>query len=261
VRANVHPDLMVIQKEEKGQMIKIDQVRAAIAMINTTPMLSFMRIIIIHDVESLNMAAANALLKTLEEPTPNTLLILISDSNLNLPLTILSRCQKIIFKKPGREETIQWLTLQSPSRDPKEYELACNLSHGAPYQALEILKNETFTLRQMLLDGLVALSQNRGDPLTLAKTCMEHDLSNLLQLLLSWLYDLLRFKLTQGVAPLKHIDYAELFGAFNITQTALLDYIDLVEERFKKIIQLQNLNRQLLLEELWIHWAHCYVSR
>lgn len=259
IRANSHPDLMIIRPEEAGQMIKIDQIRELIPIVNTTPLLGHARIIVIEHAEALNMAAANALLKTLEEPTPNTLLMLISDLNLNLPATIISRCQKIFFKKPERLDALEWLKLQEPTQNPTNRELALNLSQGAPLRALDMLQSDTLSLRQILCEGLGALSQKKADPIALAKICVEYDLQSVLQLLLSWVYDLLRFKLTNGRATLMHFDCAALFSALNIAPYSLLCYIDIVEERFRKIIHLQNLNRQLLLEELLIRWAHCYV--
>src|SRR5690349_8252481 len=71
IQADTHPDLIRIGPEESGQMIKIDQIRALIDIANTTSLLGGYRIILIHPASAMNHASANALLKTLEEPTPN----------------------------------------------------------------------------------------------------------------------------------------------------------------------------------------------
>lgn len=201
MQAKTHPDLVYIEPEQAGHMIKIDQIRQMIHFANETPQQGGFKIIIIHPATAMNLYAANALLKILEEPAPNTLFILISDHSLRLPPTIISRCQKIVFQKPIRT-----------------------------------LENDK--LRNDFYQGLNALSQKQIDPLQLAMQWQEHDTRMLLIFFLSWLHDLLKI----------HSHYH------------LLKYIDHVQKIYSHLLNSLNLNRQLVLEELFIKWTR-YVSR
>lgn len=97
IQAESHPDIYHLQPEEKGKAIRIDQIRELIVQLNQTAQQNSYKIAIISPADSLNQAAANALLKTLEEPSANTIIFLISEQISLLPATIRSRCQIIKF--------------------------------------------------------------------------------------------------------------------------------------------------------------------
>jgi DNA polymerase III delta' subunit len=94
---NTHPDLYLIEPEGDSEVIKIEQIREVIEQLSQTSSQNGYKIIIISPAEKLNLAASNALLKTLEEPTANVLFILITNNHLQLLPTIRSRCQIITF--------------------------------------------------------------------------------------------------------------------------------------------------------------------
>jgi len=96
--ANAHPDFLHIQPEGKSQSIKIDEIRALSNFLHETALLNSYRVVFITQAENLNTAAANALLKSLEEPGDSTLLMLTTpDEHLLLP-TLRSRAQLIHFE-------------------------------------------------------------------------------------------------------------------------------------------------------------------
>lgn len=270
VRAKSHSDLMVVEPAEPGQMIKIDQIRGVISFVNATAMQGGFRVIIVSPAHAMNLAATNALLKTLEEPTPNTLLILISNQSLRLAATMTSRCQKIFFQKPARDVALTWLQTQlSHSHQPfflkdeqGEFELLLNLAEGAPLKAMELVTEGVAVLRQEMYQGLTTLSQGQADPLHLALQWQEHDVLIIFKLILNWLRDILRFKLTHGQVELINSDYQVIFKDIvqKISTENLLLYLDLVSQGYKKMVNMQNLNKQLLLEEILIRWVN-YVSR
>ncbi len=262
VRAKSHPDLIRVMPEQAGQMIKIDQIRGVVNTSNETAMQGGYKIIIINPAQAMNQYAANALLKTLEEATPKTLFILISEQNLRLPLTIKSRCQKIIFQKPERQIALSWLQSQAVSGDV-DWGLVLNMAEGAPLQALALVEKGTMTLRQAIYSGLSDLSHGKADPLQLAAKWQEHDVVMVFNLLLYWARDLLRLQLTDQQAVLVNDDYRAVFSSLiqRLSQQNLIHFVELAQERYKQILNLQNLNRQLLLEELLIHWTNYYVSR
>lgn len=95
--ANSHPDFYRIQPEEKGKAIKIDTIRELIEKLNQTAQQNSYKIAIIEPADALNIAASNALLKTLEEPPTNTIILLLTENPSSLSATIRSRCQILKF--------------------------------------------------------------------------------------------------------------------------------------------------------------------
>lgn len=97
MQAETYPDFYLVQPEEQGKAIRVDQVRELIAQLNQTSQQTNYKIVVINPADNMNQAAANALLKTLEEPTSDTFLFLIADQISLLSATIRSRCQIIKF--------------------------------------------------------------------------------------------------------------------------------------------------------------------
>lgn len=93
----LHPDLLILPKEE-NETIKIDDVREVIAQLSQTSHQGGYKIIIFQLAESMPVGAMNALLKTLEEPPPQSLLMLITEMPNLLPATLRSRCQRVLFE-------------------------------------------------------------------------------------------------------------------------------------------------------------------
>ena len=100
IAGRAHPNMLWLEPEKPGQAIKIDQVRDVSEFISQTSLQGDYRIVIINPADDMNTNAANALLKTLEEPSSGAHLILISNQNERLPATILSRCQRVVFQRP-----------------------------------------------------------------------------------------------------------------------------------------------------------------
>src|SRR5579872_5278359 len=167
ITGKTHPNVLWITSEKKGQAIKVDQIRYVTEFINQSALQGDYRIVIIHPANAMNINAANALLKTLEEPSTGSLLILISDQLRGLPATILSRCQRIIFPSPHSEEALPWLKkqLQQSEIDPV---FLLKLANGAPCAALQFIQDDVLPSRQKLLQSLFLLHQKQGNPVKLA---------------------------------------------------------------------------------------------
>ena len=104
---STHPDFMLIQPEEKSRAIKIDQIRALSDKLSRTSHAGGYQVVIISPADSMPIGAANALLKTLEEPQGNVIIFLIDNQEHILPKTIASRCQKIFFYPDSQETTLK----------------------------------------------------------------------------------------------------------------------------------------------------------
>jgi DNA polymerase-3 subunit delta' len=112
-----HPDFSMLQPDEGKKVIRVDQVRELIGRLDLTTSISARKVALIHPAESMNREAANALLKSLEEPAGDTVLILVSDNPGKLPVTIRSRCQMISVALPEQGEALEWL--QASSEQPR----------------------------------------------------------------------------------------------------------------------------------------------
>lgn len=92
LRAGSHPDFITVERLEKKRDISVDQIREVLSFLALSGMESEKRVVLIDDAESMNMQAANALLKGLEEPSPGSLLLIVCHDLMRLPATIRSRC-------------------------------------------------------------------------------------------------------------------------------------------------------------------------
>jgi DNA polymerase-3 subunit delta' len=209
IKASSHADFILLEPEEKSTVIKIDAIREAIQLVSETAWQGGYRSVVIHPASAMNVNAANALLKTLEEPGPGVLLILISDLNVRLPATIQSRCQKIVFRNSLDSKGSEWESIA---------------------QALSL--------------KLSQLQRGEINPLQVATEWSDIDLALLLDILLDYLKTLLQDILLENQQSV------------SVSQSALLQYIDHVQSIKKHIVNGLHLNRQLLLEELWIRWVH-----
>jgi DNA polymerase-3 subunit delta' len=162
--SGAHPDRHFITFEEHPRTgdprreIVVEQIRRLIASLYLTNTISARKVALIHPVEAMNTHAANALLKTLEEPPGDANLILVSDDPLRLPATIRSRCQNLHVRPPDRENALMWLCDNSDF-DQHEAGDALEAAAGSPLAALRIMEDGTviqYRLVSETLDHLIS---------------------------------------------------------------------------------------------------------
>jgi DNA polymerase-3 subunit delta' len=134
--ADSHPDHHRIGLEEGSQQIKVEQVRELMQPLALKSYRGGYKIGVIEDAETLNTHGANAFLKTLEEPSADTVLMVIARPNHRLPVTISSRCLRLVLRAPQSSEAIAWLDQNSQPKRPWAAALA--LAGGAPLRAREL---------------------------------------------------------------------------------------------------------------------------
>ncbi len=184
----LHPDFFFIEPEKN--IIKIEQVRDIQKKIIFKPMEGRKKVVIIDQAEKLNLHAANCLLKTLEEPPDDTVLILVASTAPPLLPTILSRCQSIRFAPLGAEAISSFLERRGSSGDPG---FIAALAQGSIKRALVLLETEFLSRRRELIQLLVAGSAGSCEPLLhLAKAATEdqQELPQILEFLQTWYRDL-----------------------------------------------------------------------
>lgn len=134
--AGTHPDLCVIAPEEGGRTIRVDQIREMVGFVNSRSRFDGYKVVILSPAEAMNVNAANALLKCLEEPGDSTLFLLVSDAPRQLLPTIRSRCQALTFPMPDLSVAADWLIERGLD---KELALASlRVAGGSPFRALAV---------------------------------------------------------------------------------------------------------------------------
>ncbi len=139
------PDLHEVRLESGSTVIKIDQIRALHPAIDQSPQRGSHRFVLIEPADMLNAAAANALLKVLEEPPDRTFFILISEQMTGLPLTLLSRCQRHVFGSSGHIRTAgqrNYLGLGQLQPPDSIRSLLCDTSGTVMALLLELLNRQ-----------------------------------------------------------------------------------------------------------------------
>lgn len=130
--AGTHPDFFHLALLEDKREILVDQVREFVGSLSLTPSVGRRRVGLIEPADLLNRNAANALLKTLEEPPDEVWLILVVDREDWLPATVRSRCQRMVIALPGPEDALEWLRGRHDGVDVERCRLALNLADGVP---------------------------------------------------------------------------------------------------------------------------------
>ncbi len=151
-----HPDLAVIQAEQAGATLKVEQVRELQRSLSLSPYEANYRIALLLRFEEAHASAANALLKTLEEPAPKVLLLLTAESVESLLPTIVSRCEVLRLRPLPVTEAAQWL--QGWGIPAAEAQLLAHLSGGRPGYARRLHEHpEQLEQRQGWLNELSSL--------------------------------------------------------------------------------------------------------
>ena len=214
VSAGTHPDIR-IYSPEKSRMIKIDQVRALSGFAVASPQVAERKIAVVDRADQLNINSANALLKTLEEPSEDVVLILLQESGRPILPTIRSRCQTLLVPTPGPDDAARWLTeavlkLEEGERpDASQCAKALSLSANAPRLALEYLTGDFLTLREQALEGFRQFMKGRVTVGEAAKPFKTLGLEASLWLFERWAADLAR--LAAGGSALED-DTADMLG-------------------------------------------------
>jgi DNA polymerase III subunit delta' len=252
-QAGNHPDFMAVAPEEGSRQIRIDSIRKLNDFLNQTPQISPCQVVVLHPSEVLNHNAANALLKTLEEPPGESFILLESERFGSVMPTIRSRCQRIVLPVPSRALAAQWLQ-QSGWADTAAQD-ALRHNQGAPLAALEWLQQDGHQRHCQWLESLAGWVNG----LQRLEVLVAHWKALELEPLLLWMNqiaaDLLRSLSGASNSQLLDPDVPQQLGS------ATLDKLKLIalQARLADVLaQLQagdgHFNRQLLLESLLIDW-------
>jgi DNA polymerase III subunit delta' len=249
-----HPDLVRLRPDPDGKSdeIRVGGIRDMIESEGLTPARGRGKVVSIDPAERMNLSAANALLKTLEEPASDTLFCLVTERAYLLPATVRSRCQRLTLGLPDERDALAWLAGRVQGHDAA---LLLRLAQGAPMRALALADETLLARREAAFSGFLAVGQGARDPLAEAQAWSEPGLRILLEWLGGWLSDLLRLKADPRAAYLSNPDKREALVALAGRVEAERGHRYLQRVLRLRAWQDNPLNPQLLYEALLIDWA------
>src|SRR3569833_2211558 len=184
-----HPDLLVLQPIEDSRQIRIEQVRELSQELALTAHQGAYKVAIITPADTLNRFAANALLKTLEEPSARTLLMPVVTQPSRLPATILSRCQRVRLKAPERKEAVAWL---EASKGAGDWNVVLDILGDAPMLAADVDPKAVVQVGQEVRRALEDAITGAGDPVATAERWSRADFPLRLRCIENWLTERIR---------------------------------------------------------------------
>ena len=161
-QAGSHPDFHAVSIVEGKQSISIEQIRELSVSLQISAHRSGFRVALIEPSEAMTIAAANALLKTLEEPGGNTVIVLVVDDLSKVPATIRSRCQRMPVAAPSSEQARQFLAADLPDLEPETAEKLLQISAGAPMLAKLRWQQGALQQVEALEQGLKAIARGQA---------------------------------------------------------------------------------------------------
>ncbi|HLB57072.1 MAG TPA: DNA polymerase III subunit delta' [Coxiellaceae bacterium] len=228
LQSDSHPDFILIKPEEKSHSIKIDQIREMSDKVSRTAHAGGYQVVVISPADAMPIQAANALLKTLEEPFGKVIIFLIDDQKSILPATIISRCQKLFFS--------------SEHVDLRLYDNA-------------------LTLRDQLLMHLEKISDKKINSITFNPALSKINLDTIFQKLILICSDISRIQFNTNKKNIINYDAYEMLSKISskISPEKLQKFIKKLFEKKLFISKGINLNQQLCLEDIFIEWENNYV--
>jgi len=225
MQASTHPDFIFIAPQEKNHSIKIDQIRELGEKISKTAHAGGYQVVVISPADTMPLPAANALLKTLEEPIGNVIIFLVDNQKSLLPATITSRCQKLIFSHDHIDLRLQ---------------------------------NNTVILRDQLLNHLEQIQSRRVNSIAFNLAWLKINLEDIFQQLILICSDISRAQFGADKKWIVNNDVDEKLKkmASPISPKKLQKFIEKLLDKKLMISKGINLNQQLCLEDIFIEWEN-----
>jgi DNA polymerase-3 subunit delta' len=257
-----HPDLTVVEAEQQGGVLRIDQVREMQHNLSLAPYEAKYRIALLLRFEEANQNTANALLKTLEEPPQQVVVILTASSAENLLPTIVSRCEVIRLRSLSIDETSKGLQ-QTRGIPAEPADRLAHISGGRPGYAIRLYEQPQLLEQRLswLEDLFQVLSSSRGERFAMAMEMSKDNESirNKLQVWLSLWRDVLLDStgITHSLTNQDHSAQVKCL-AQHITLNEVQNYIQSVAKTLDYLDH--NVNTRLALEVLLMDFPRINIS-
>ena len=252
--AAAHPDYHRVTIPEDKSGILVDQIRELSQTLALTSQHRGWKIALLTPADAMNTNAANSLLKTLEEPSASTLLLLITARPARLPATIRSRCQAVRIATPATHMAIEWLDARQSRPD---WPALLRIAGGGPLLALELASSELMQERLHFYQMLMELRAGRRNPLSCAVEANRENLPLVLRLLQAWVADLITLATTGNTSEPGIINVDALVLLQNTLMGINLRGLHAFLSRVNEAMALAgtSVNGQLLLEGLFMDWS------
>lgn len=250
LKSDTHPNYVRISTDDEAKkanpQIKIEQIRELLPFVQQT--VDGWRVIVIEPADALNVAAANALLKTLEEPGERVMIILVTDHFLKLPATIRSRLQRYALDRLSSQQAMTYVKQALPELNEQQVRLLLNLSSDMPLQAVALNDQVWLSKRAEFISDWQDLVIQKRLPMSYAskwaKAFTFHDFMQMFEYLLS---DVICVKLNQSIKNID-IDFTSLAEVYELE--TLFGILTHLQE--SKVMLGQNVQTQLILDQLFV---------
>jgi DNA polymerase-3 subunit delta' len=260
--AGSHPDYFICDQEAKGKQIKVDTVRKLNDFMSKTPQISACQVVQIYPLEAMNLNASNALLKTLEEPSGESYLLLIAERLGTVLPTIRSRTQRINLHPPQSEQALEWLSERLPNTSSEDLALALGQCAGGPLKAEQwlreglLVQDAAYTsLMQKWLSGQQQLQD-------VSKALAKYDLPDTINWWTSLSLDIMKLGMGAHVMQISHPQQGEWIGQLvaTVSKIKLLTLQKKLQEIAGRLAAGQgNYNASLLIESLLLDWQQSFL--
>ena len=259
IASETHPDYKYITPEEGSSVLKVDAIRSMVDFFAQSSMQGGKKLAVLEPAESLNHNAANALLKTLEEPSGDSVIILVSHSSGQLLPTIRSRCQVIDFSLPDRASAREWfekaVTSEGLSLSSGDIESLMALAADAPLRAFDFARSGALQENNRMLEEMASFLRKDVLSVTLAERWSD-DLAILrLEWMIKWLELILKVKLAELPVENNPAEKMIVHLAKVSQEAQVLEIYQSALEQLRLLLGSSNPNKQLVFEYLLNKWA------
>ncbi|MEE9493507.1 MAG: DNA polymerase III subunit delta' [Gammaproteobacteria bacterium] len=264
-----HPDFLEVSPEESGKAIRVDQIREMCANLSLTSHAAGYKVVIISPADAMNNNAANSLLKTLEEPTDNTLVLLEVTKPERLPVTVRSRCQTLVCEPPDRQTALSWLQQEQVGQgisheiSKDQLDILLDLANGAPLEAIRLNEAGQLETWQTFVTQLVELIEGGLAPAKLLAAWNKDQILQLLGWLRAVLIQLIRADQLgyKAAVDQKSAVVQTLAGYYERADVRKLHaLLQKCDRTHALLVKHSGLNRVLLFEEILILWTTIFTA-
>jgi DNA polymerase-3 subunit delta' len=241
--AGTHPDLLSVAPLGDSISIVIDQIRDVRQFVELRPHTSARKLVLLEPADAMNLSAANALLKVLEEPPATSALLLITPQAARLPATIRSRCTPVTFIPPAALNAVRWLAEHGV--DEATGAAMLRLAGGAPLRALAFAGADEQAERAEWLKDVERLKTEQEDPLRCVARWRGYGVGRCLDWFQRYVADLIEAEMVNGVSRKNPRLVSDLFRHFDVLSEA-------------KSLSKGALDETLLLEDILIGWSRLF---
>ena len=238
-----HPDFMRIEAEKEGGEIKSGQIRELLSFLQISRHYDGLKTVLIVGADAMNRSAANGLLKMLEEPPGDTVMVLTSHSPFSLPATVRSRCQAVRLSCPDRRALVAWLAAAG-NVEPAEAERRLDDHAWRPVHALAAGDENGERGKDDFLEDVDAFLQKRSTLVEVSEKWAEQPALKLHQWLLERAEETIRREFT---AQRQGLPLRKLFSFYD-------------RQKHRCLTLKVHLNPRLLLESALIEWGVVHAA-